>query len=141
MRITQGTFSFLPDLSDEQIVRQIDYCLDRGWALAIETTDDPHPRNTYWEMFGPPMFDLRDAAGIMAELAACRDTFKHHYIRLSAFDSTAGVESVVLAFIVGRPAVEPGFRLLRHEDAGRTIRYSIESYAVQAAPEGARYHD
>ena len=139
MRITQGTFSFLPDLTDVQITRQIDYCLDRGWALAIEYTDDPHPRNTYWEMFGAPMFDLRDAAGILAELAQCRAAFARHYIRLSAFDSTAGTESIVLSIIVNRPDTEPGFRLVRHEDAGRTVRYSIESYAVQAAPEGARY--
>jgi ribulose-bisphosphate carboxylase small chain len=139
MHITQGTFSFLPDLTDDQIGKQIGYCLGQGWALAIEYTDDPHPRNTYWEMYGPPMFDLRDAAGIMAELAACRATWPRHYIRLTAFDSTAGTESVVLSIIVNRPPHEPGFRLVRHEDAGRTVRYSIESYAVQAAPEGARY--
>ncbi len=139
MRITQGTFSFLPDLSDAQIARQIDYCLGKGWALGIEYTDDPHPRNTYWEMFGPPMFDLRDAAGIMAELASCRATCPNYYIRLTAFDSSAGTESIVMAFIVNRPQVEPGFRLVRHEVEGRTVRYSIESYAVQANPEGARY--
>jgi ribulose-bisphosphate carboxylase small chain len=139
MRITQGTFSFLPDLTDAQITRQIDYCLGNDWALAIEYTDDPHPRNTYWEMFGPPMFDLRDPAGIMAELANCRATFPDHYIRLTAFDSSAGTESIVMAFIVNRPKVEPGFRLLRHEVEGRTVRYSIERYAVQANPEGARY--
>jgi len=139
MRITQGTFSFLPDLTDDQITRQIDYCLAKGWALAIEYTDDPHPRNTYWEMFGPPMFDLRDPAAIMVELARCRDSFANYYIRLTAFDSSAGTESIVMAFIVNRPEVEPGFRLLRHEVEGRTVRYSIESYAVQANPEGARY--
>ena len=139
MRITQGTFSFLPDLTDTQIVKQVDYCLDRGWALAIEYTDDPHPRNTYWEMFGPPMFDLRDAAGILRELGACRATWPHHYIRLTAFDSTAGTESIVLSIIVNRPPHEPGFRLVRTEEAGRTVRYRIESYAVQAQPEGARY--
>lgn len=139
MRITQGTFSFLPDLTDAQITRQIDYCLEKGWALAIETTDDPHPRNTYWEMFGPPMFDLVDAAGIMAKLAQCRATFGNQYIRLTAFDSTAGTESIVLSIIVNRPQVEPGFRLVRSEEAGRTVRYSIESYAVQGKPEGARY--
>jgi len=139
MRITQGTFSFLPDLSDEQITRQIDYCLGKGWALGIEYTDDPHPRNTYWEMFGAPMFDLHDAAGIMAELANCRATFPHHYIRLTAFDSSLGTESIVMAFIVNRPQVEPGFRLMRHEVEGRTVRYSIESYAVHANPEGERY--
>lgn len=139
MRITQGTFSFLPDLTDAQITRQINYCLGKGWALAIETTDDPHPRNTYWEMFGPPMFDLRDAAGIMSELTACRATFGNQYIRLTAFDSTAGTESIVMSIIVNRPPIEPGFKLVRHEDAGRTVRYSIESYAVQKSPEGARY--
>ena len=139
MRLTQGTFSFLPDLTDAQITRQIDHCLARGWAIGLEYTDDPHPRNTYWEMFGNPMFDVSDAAGVMLELATCRKTFPSHYIRLSAFDSSHGTESVVLSFIVNRPKQEPGFRLIRTEEPGRTMRYSIESYAVQRAPEGARY--
>ncbi|MBL8275530.1 ribulose bisphosphate carboxylase small subunit [Roseateles puraquae] len=139
MRITQGTFSFLPDLSDAQIVKQIDHCLARGWAIGIEYTDDPHPRNTYWEMFGNPMFDIGDAAGVMLELKSARKSFPSHYIRLSAFDSTHGTESVVLSFIVNRPAAEPGFRLIRTEEPGRTVRYAIESYSVQRAAEGARY--
>jgi ribulose-bisphosphate carboxylase small chain len=139
MRITQGTFSFLPDLSDEQISRQVEYCLDKGWAIGLEYTDDPHPRNTFWEMFGNPMFDIKDAAGVMLELAACRKTFPQQYIRVTAFDSTHGTESVVMSFIVNRPSVEPGFRLIRTEEPGRTIRYSMESYAVQARPEGSRY--
>lgn len=139
MRITQGSFSFLPDLSDTQIVAQVGYALGRGWAIGIETTDDPHPRNTFWEMFGNPMFDVSDAAGVMLELRQCRQTFPDHYIRLTAFDSTHGTESVVLSFIVHRPAVEPGFRLVRTEVAGRSLQYSIESYAVQRAPEGERY--
>ena len=75
MRITQGTFSFLPDLSNEQISRQVEYCLDKGWAIGLEYTDDPHPRNTFWEMFGNPMFDIHDAAGVMLELHSCRKTF------------------------------------------------------------------
>jgi ribulose-bisphosphate carboxylase small chain len=139
MRITQGTFSFLPDLTDAQISAQIEYCLGRGWALAVEYTDDPHPRNTFWEMFGMPMFDVRDAAAILMEVNNCRATFPQHYIRLVASDATHGTESVVLSFIVNRPASEPGFRLVRTEEAGRTVRYCIESYAVQARPEGARY--
>jgi len=139
MRITQGTFSFLPDLSDEQIIKQLDYCLAKGWAVGIEYTDDPHPRNVYWEMFGNPMFDLHDAAGIMLEIDACRKTYPSHYIRVTAFDSTHTVESVVLSFIINRPANEPGFRLVRQEVEGRSMRYSMESYATQAHPEGARY--
>ena len=54
MRITQGTFSFLPDLTDEEIRAQIDYALEQGWAIGVEYTDDPHPRNCYWEMWGNP---------------------------------------------------------------------------------------
>jgi ribulose-bisphosphate carboxylase small chain len=44
-----------------------------------------------------------------------------------------------MAFIVNRPQNEPGFRLVRNEAPGRTVRYSIESYAVLANPEGERY--
>ena len=139
MRITQGTFSFLPELTDAQITRQIEYCLDRNWAVGIEYTDDPHPRNTFWEMHGNPMFDLKDPAGILLEINDCRKTFPNHYIRVTAFDSTHGVESVVLSFIVNRPKDEPGFRLIRTEEPGRSIRYSIESYSVAQRPEGARY--
>ena len=139
MRLTQGTFSYLPDLSDAQITKQIAHCLASGWAIGLEYTDDPHPRNTFWDMFGNPMFDIADAAAVMMELRECRETFPNHYIRLTAFDSTHGTESVVLSFIVNRPSAEPGFRLIRTEEAGRTVRYSIESYAVQRAPEGSRY--
>ena len=129
MRITQGAFSFLPDLSDAQIRAQLEYCLRNGWAVSVEHTDDIHPRNTYWEMFGMPMFDLADAAGAMQEVAACRNTFPQHYIRVNAFDSTRGWETVRLSFIVNRPADEPGFRLLRTEAEGRVQRYSIERRA------------
>ncbi len=137
-RITQGTFSFLPDMTDEQITKQIQYCLKNGWALNVEFTDDPHPRNTYWEMWGIPMFDIKDAAGILYELNQCRKAYPHHYIRLTAFDSTRGTESVKLSFNVNRPKNEPGFSLVRQEVDGRRIRYTVSSYAADR-PEGERY--
>jgi ribulose-bisphosphate carboxylase small chain len=138
MRLTQGAFSFLPDLTDQQISAQIEYCLQQGWSVSIEYTDDPHPRNTYWEMFGIPMFDLKDAAGIMREVEACRRTFPEHYIKLNAFDATRGIESLRLSFIIGRPSAEPGFGLQREEGPGRQVRYTLRSYAAQR-PEGQRY--
>jgi ribulose-bisphosphate carboxylase small chain len=136
-RITQGQFSFLPDLSDAEITLQIEYGLKKGYAWSVEYTDDPHPRNTYWEMFGMPMFDLTDAAGVMLELQHCRKTFPAHYIRLMAFDSTRGVESIAMSFIVNRPATEPGFGLVRQEAHGRSMRYTVHSYATDR-PEGER---
>ena len=137
-RLTQGQFSFLPDLSDEEISAQIAYGLGKGYAWSVEYTDDPHPRNTYWEMFGMPMFDLQDAAGVLMELNNCRKTFPSHYIRLMAFDSTRGVESIAMSFIVNRPASEPGFGLVRQEVDGRSIRYTVHSYATDK-PEAQRY--
>lgn len=138
MRLTQGTFSFLPDLTDAQIRAQVDYCLSKGWAVSIEFTDDPHPRNTYWEMYGNPMFDLKDAAGVLVEVNACRKAFPDHYVKLNAFDSTHGWESLRLSFIVNRPKREPGFELRREGGPGRLQRYSERAYATEK-PEGQRY--
>jgi len=138
MRITQGTFSFLPDLTDAEVRAQVEYCLGRGWAIAVEYTDDPHPRNSFWEMFGAPMFDLRDAAGAMDEVQRCRAAFPDRYVKVNAFDATRGIESLRLSFIVQRPKAEPGFALLREEGAGRCIRYTTRAYTADK-PEGERY--
>ena len=138
MRITQGTFSFLPDLSDAEIRAQVAYAQRQGWALSVEYTDDPHPRNCYWEMWGLPMFDLEDPAGVVLEVNECRKAFPRHYIKVNAFDATRGFETVRLSFIVNRPADEPGFSLQRQEVQGRGIRYTLQPYAT-AQPEGRRY--
>jgi len=89
-------------------------------------------------MYGMPMFDLHDAAGVLAEVNACRKTFPEYYIRLMAFDSTRGVESIVMSFIVNRPKQEPGFGLLRQEAQGRLLRYTVRSYSTER-PETRRY--
>ena len=138
MRITQGTFSYLPDLTDDQIRSQVQYCLDNNWAVSIEFTDDPHPRNVYWDMWGLPMFDARDAAAIMLELEACRRAHPSHYIRVSGYDRRHGRQTTAISFIVNRPPEEPGFRLERQETSDRRIRYTLHSYATDR-PVGRRY--
>jgi ribulose-bisphosphate carboxylase small chain len=138
VRITQGTFSYLPDLTDAEITQQIEYCLDNGWPLAVEFTDDPHPRNTYWEMWGLPMFDMRDPAGVLLEVNACRTAKPGTYVRLTAYDASLGRQTTALSFIVQRPAEEPGFRLDRQEVSDRRVRYTTHSYATER-PAGDRY--
>ena len=71
------------------------------------------------------MFDLRDAAGVMMEVRACRKAFPNHYIRINAFDSTRGFETVRLSFIVNRPKVEPTFKVTRTEVRGRTVNITM----------------
>ena len=131
MSLTQGQFSFLPDLTDEQIEAQINYALGNDWAIMVEYTDDPHPRNTYWDMWSPPMFDLDESEAdvAMRDVNACREALPHLYMKVVAYDRSLGRQTPALSFIVNRPEDEPGFRLERQESHDRMIRYTIHSYA------------
>jgi ribulose-bisphosphate carboxylase small chain len=140
MRITQGAFSFFPELTDEQITAQVRYALEHGWSLSIEHTDDPHPRNSYWHMWGQPMFDLGidETEVVLREVRGCREAFGQQYIKVAAYDASLGRQTTALSFIVNRPADEPGFRLGRIESHDRVVRYSLHSYATDQ-PSGRRY--
>ena len=142
MRITQGTFSFLPDFTEEQIAAQIRYALGNGWAMSVEHTDDPHPRNSYWEMWGVPQFDLTadDADVVLREVRACREAHPEHYVKLIAYDSSKGRQTTALCFIVNRPRHEPGFRLERTDAHDRVMRYALHPYATDK-PGGRRYQN
>ena len=140
MRITQGTFSYLPDFDDDQIRAQVQYCLDNDWPVSIEYTDDPHPRNVYWDMWGMPMFDIKDAAGIMLELNKCREVFPNHYLRIDGSHRRYGRQTTALSFIVNRPKHEPGFRVDRMEFSDRQLKYSLHAYSTDR-PTGERYED
>lgn len=125
MRITQGTFSYLPDLTNEQIAAQVTYCVENGWAVSIEYTDDPHPRNSYWDMWSLPMFDVTDPLTAIAAVHECRAAFPDHYVKVNGFDSSKGRQTTMLSFIVNRPKEEPGFILERNEGQDRRVQYTI----------------
>ena len=127
MRITQGTFSYLADLTDEQIAAQVLYALENEWVMSIEYTDDPHPRNNYWELWGLPQFDLStgDVEVVMRDMRSCREAHPKHYIKIIAYDATLGRQTTALSFIVNRPEYEPGFELRQSEDHDRVQRYQL----------------
>ncbi|MGX1811332.1 ribulose bisphosphate carboxylase small subunit [Nocardia sp. NPDC055321] len=138
MQLRHGTFSHLPDFTDTEIAAQVRYALLNNWPVSIEYTDDPHPRNVYWEMWGLPLFDLDEPDGVLAEINACRATFPRHYIRVTAYDATYGRQTTALSFLVQRPAHEPGFRLERTDASDRRQRYGFHAYALDDRP-GERY--
>jgi len=138
MRIRQGTFSHIPDLTDDEIKAQIQYGIDNGWSISIEYTDDPHPRNVYWEMWGLPMFDISDPAAAMTEVKDCRKAFPNHYIKVAAYNANYTKQTTALSFIVNRPKTEPGFSLNRTELNDRHVAYTLHSYAADDA-HGTRY--
>jgi ribulose-bisphosphate carboxylase small chain len=142
MRITQGTFSFLPDLTDEQIEAQLKYALSHGWAISIEycAPHEIHPRHAYWEMWGLPVFDTKveDSENIMREVRAAREAFPEHYVKVIAYDPTRGRQTTALAFIVNRPSVEKPFFLDRTQGPGRTNRFRlVPDEHVDPNPTGA----
>lgn len=142
MKITQGTFSFLPDLTQEEIELQVKYALRNGWAVQVEHTDDPHPRNPYWEMWSQPTLDVseEDSEIAMNDIQACIEAFPQQYVKVVSYDRSLGRQTSALSYIVNRPADEdePGYRLERQEAHDRTLNYAIHPYATDA-PTGRRY--
>jgi ribulose-bisphosphate carboxylase small chain len=127
MRVTQGTFSYLGDLTDEQLGDQIRYALEHGWAMSVEHTDDPHPRNSYWEMWGLPHFDVvpDDTEILLREVRACREAYPDEYVKLLAYDSSLGRQTTALSIIVNRPPIERSWKVERTESHDRVVRYTL----------------
>ena len=138
MRVTQGTFSFLPDFTDDEIKLQMEYAIQNKWALAIEFTDDPHPRNSYWEMWDLPMFEIQDASAAFMEVKKCREAYPDLYVKVTAYDPSPNRATTAFDVIVNRPTEEPGFQLERTEVHDRKMNYTVRSYATNK-PHGERY--
>ncbi|KRA27991.1 MULTISPECIES: ribulose bisphosphate carboxylase small subunit [unclassified Nocardioides] len=132
MYLRHGAFSYLPDLTDDEIALQVRYALDNGWPVSIEHTVDPHPRHVYWEMWGLPLFDLTEPDGVMAEINACRTTFPNRYVRVLAYDARLGRQTTALSFLVQRPEVESDLELTRTEGPGRAQVYGVRSVPARS---------
>jgi ribulose-bisphosphate carboxylase small chain len=131
MRALPGAFAFLPDLTEEQIRRQVDYCLEQGWAIAIETADDVRPRDTPWQGFGGPLAGARETGAVMARIAACRQAHPTHHLRINALDAAEGGATIRLSFIISRPRQETAFRTERSEPVMRSMRYRGQPFPVE----------
>jgi ribulose-bisphosphate carboxylase small chain len=75
--------------------KQVTYAISKGWAMNVEWTDDPHPRNNY-SIMGLPLFDIKDPASVMFELKEAQKSCAAGYIRINAFDASYGTESYVI---------------------------------------------
>jgi ribulose-bisphosphate carboxylase small chain len=82
-----GTFSYLPPMTAEQVRRQVDYILARGWTPAIEHTEAARTPGSYWSMWKLPMFGERSAERVLAEAEACRKANPGHVVRLIGYDN------------------------------------------------------
>jgi ribulose-bisphosphate carboxylase small chain len=95
------TFSYLPELSREQLAQQVSSILGRQLAVGIEYTSAPDPYDHYWTMWKLPLFDTDDPAVVLAELDACRRANPGAYIKVNGYDPVR--QGQVVSFVAAQP--------------------------------------
>lgn len=99
------TFSYLPQMTREQISAQIASILERELVPAVEHATDPGPRTSYWILWTLPLFDARTPEAVLAEVDACASANPHAYVRVIGYDAKRGGQAA--AFVVRQPAKTP----------------------------------
>jgi ribulose-bisphosphate carboxylase small chain len=95
------TFSYLPALTTQQVVRQVHYLLQQGLVPAVEYVDTPTARDHYWTMWKLPLFEARAAEDVLAEIEACKEANPRSYVKLIGYDRVRQTQAV--SFVVQRP--------------------------------------
>ena len=103
--------SFLPDLTDAQIAKQVDYMINNGWTPCVEFEDRDkavakidtilgpgYYHNRYWNMWKLPLFGCTDGTQVISEIKECLKTYPDVTVRVIAFDRQRQVQ--VAGFIV-----------------------------------------
>lgn len=81
------TFSYLPEMTEEQIRKQVEYIVNKGWNPAIEHTEPENAFDHYWYMWKLPLFGETDVSKILAEAEACHKAHPTHHVRLVGYDN------------------------------------------------------
>ena len=88
--------TYLPQLDERQLARQIKHLLDEGLIPAIEYVRGPDPRDHYWVMWKLPLFDARVIADVQSEVDACAAAHPDCYIKLLGYDRQRQTRAVSL---------------------------------------------
>ena len=103
------TFSYLPELTAEQLEQQISAILGRDLVVGIEYSAAPDPRDHYWTMWKLPLLDTGDTAAVLGELEACQRAHPDAYVKINGYDPVR--QGQVVSFVARRPepvASRPG---------------------------------
>lgn len=95
------TLSYLPPLTDQQIVKQIQYMISQGYIPAIEFSEDSAPEQHYWTMWKLPLFNCSSPQEVLTEVRECRQEYSNSYIRVAGFDNIKQCQTI--SFIVYKP--------------------------------------
>merc|ERR1719235_2049681 len=97
------TLSYLPQLSNDDIMKQVSYMLRNNWTPGLEFSDDGdvylntpngpgYYDNRYWSMYKLPMFGIQDPSAVIREIENCKKDFPNAKVRVMAFDSVKQVQ-------------------------------------------------
>ncbi|RLN30576.1 ribulose-1,5-bisphosphate carboxylase/oxygenase small subunit [Panicum miliaceum] len=106
------TLSYLPPLSTDQLLKQIDYLIRNNWVPCLEfskvgfvyrenSRSPGYYDGRYWTMWKLPMFGCTDATQVYAELEEAKKAYPDNYIRILGFDNIRQVQCVM--FIAYKP--------------------------------------
>ncbi len=95
------TLSYLPPMTDQQILKQIQYLLAQGYIPAIEFEKDPTPTDHHWTLWKLPLFNATTPQEVLNEVRECKAQYPDHYIRVIGFDNIRQCQA--LSFIVYKP--------------------------------------
>lgn len=96
------TFSYLPQMDAEQIRKQVEYIVQKGWNPAIEHTEPENAFGHYWYMWKLPMFGETDVDKILAEAEACHKANPNHHVRLIGYDNYRQTQGTAMVIYRGK---------------------------------------
>lgn len=82
-----GTFSYLPQLTDDELRKQVEYIVAKGWNPAIEHTEPENATSNYWYMWKLPMFGETDVDAVFQEVELCKTANPNNHVRLVGYDN------------------------------------------------------
>ncbi|KAJ1443245.1 Ribulose-1,5-bisphosphate carboxylase small subunit, N-terminal [Sesbania bispinosa] len=110
------TLSYLPPLTNEQLLKEVEYLLRKGWIPCLEfelehgfvyrenNKSPGYYDGRYWTMWKLPMFGCTDAAQVLKELEEAKKAYPSAFVRIIGFDNVRQVQCI--SFIAHRP---PGY--------------------------------
>ncbi len=96
------TFSYLPSMSKDEIKKQVEYIVSKGWNPAVEHTEPEHLMDSYWYMWKLPMFGETDVDTILNEAEACHKANPHNHVRLIGYNNFSQSQGASMVIYRGK---------------------------------------
>ncbi|KAL3640764.1 Rbcs-1p [Castilleja foliolosa] len=107
------TLSYLPELTREQLIKQVEYLLSKklipclefelehGFVYREHNKSPGYYDGRYWTMWKLPMFGCTDAVQVINELDEAIKAYPNGFIRIIGFDNVRQVQ--ITSFIAYKP--------------------------------------